>query len=45
MISLLRKLTEREPEPAPDPYGIEAALAERKRLRMAGYVRPHRRRG
>lgn len=26
----------------PDPYGIEAALAERKRLRLNGWVRRQR---
>ena len=28
-----------------DPYGIEAALADRKRRRDAGFARPYLRRG
>lgn len=37
MIALIRRWL------SPDPYGIEAALADRKARRLAGYARPYRR--
>ena len=35
---LIRTVT-KAPAPDPDPYGIEAALAERRNLRLAGWER------
>jgi hypothetical protein len=41
MIALLAKLFRREP----DPFGLNAAYAFRKQLRLMGYQRPEVKRG